>query len=43
MKLKTLKGNYSVWFRDNIIIGFNSKGFVIDNGEIENWGENMIN
>ena len=43
MKLKTLKGDYSVWFRDSIIIGFNGNGFVIDNVEIQNWGENMIN
>lgn len=43
MKLKTLNGNYSVWFRDSIIIGSNGKGFVIDIVEIQNWGENMIN
>lgn len=43
MRLKTLEGNYFVWFHDNIIIGSNSKGVVIDNGEIQSWGENMIN
>lgn len=42
MQLKTLSGNYSVWYGDDIVIGSNSKGFIVSKEMIQEWAEGLI-
>lgn len=42
MQLKTLSGNYSVWYGDDIVIGSNNKGFIVSKEMLREWAENLI-
>lgn len=42
-QLKTLNGDYSIWFNDDIIIGSGDKGFIISKEQLQAWGEELIN
>lgn len=42
VQLKTLSGNYSVWYGDDIVIGSNGKGFIVSKEMIQEWAEGLI-
>jgi len=42
VQLKTLNGNYSVWYGDDIVIGSNDKGFIVSKEMLQEWAEALI-
>lgn len=42
MQLITINGNYSVWYGDDIVIGFDDKDFIISKEHVQEWGDELI-
>ena len=41
-ELKTIGGNFYIWYGDDIIIGSEEKAFVISEEELKGWGKKFI-